>query len=403
MSNLQIKRATKHESKLRMALCGPPGSGKTWSALAIAKGFGLRIGLIDTEHGSAAKYSDDFSFDTVELASFDPLQYVAAIKLFESEGYDILIIDSLSHAWAGKDGALDQVDRAKASGSEGGKFGAWRSVTPKHNDLVEAMLSSRLHLIVTMRAKLSHTLETYTDKKGDQRTRVLKLGMQPIQREGIEYEFDIVGDLDVSNTMTISKTRCSSLAGAVIEKPDAQLAQVLKPWLGGVPDPERIAKQEAIEKIKAHLQAVGKDETGLEIFLRKNKAHNLMQVPLANLLDLEARMAGKLAQESNQLAPETAPEAAPQSEQVPAATSPAPEALQESVVDKWAAKAWTCSPIQRDLILPKLRAFEAKYGEPNLLDLISEHGGSDPTKFSVGKMTALLEQMESYIPTPEAD
>src|SRR5262249_26069414 len=139
---------------------------------------------------------------------------------------DALVIDSLSHAWMGKDGALEQVDRA-AKRSSGNSFAAWRDVTPMHNRLVDAMLSCRCHLIVTMRSKTEWVLED--DARGKKVPR--KVGMAPIQRDGVEYEFDVVGDFDIHHTLTISKSRCSELDGAVIEKPGRDLARTLKRWL----------------------------------------------------------------------------------------------------------------------------------------------------------------------------
>src|SRR3989338_6463823 len=112
-----FKRAVKYQSKLRLAISAPTGSGKTWTSLLIAERLaevtGGKIALIDTEHGSASKYEDRFpQFDVLELSSYGPLEYVAAIEAAQQAGYGILIIDSLSHAWMGKNGALEQVDRA---------------------------------------------------------------------------------------------------------------------------------------------------------------------------------------------------------------------------------------------------------------------------------------------------
>ena len=102
-----FKRATKTQIRLRLALSGASGSGKTMSSLAIASHLGQRIAVIDTERGSASRYADLFEFDVLELESFHPTKYISAIKAAESAGYDVLIIDSLSHAWIGKDGELD--------------------------------------------------------------------------------------------------------------------------------------------------------------------------------------------------------------------------------------------------------------------------------------------------------
>lgn len=235
-----FQKATKRQAKLRMALIGPSGSGKTYTALKIATRLGERVAVIDTERGSASKYSDLFPFDVLELETFSPLTYVEAIKAAEAAGYDVLVIDSLSHAWMGKEGALEQVDRAQKRSQSSNSFAAWRDVTPMHNALVDAMLQSRLHLIGTMRAKTEYVIEQ--NEKG--RSVPRKVGMAPVQRDGLEYEFDVVGDMDLDNNFLVSKTRCPALAGAVVSKPGDALADVLKSWLtDGAPEPARPAPQ----------------------------------------------------------------------------------------------------------------------------------------------------------------
>lgn len=233
---LSFHKAQKKQAKLRLGLVGPSGSGKTFSALAIATGLGGRIAVIDSERGSASLYADKFTFDVLELSSFKPEIYVEAIHAAEAAGYDVLIIDSLSHAWAGKDGALQMVDDAAARSRSGNKFAAWREVTPVHNALVDAMLLSRCHVIATMRAKTEWVLED--NDKGQKVPR--KIGLQPVQRDGMEYEFTLVGDLDGATFIT-GKTRCPEVAPqkSVIQRPGIEFGKALRDWLenGSEPDP----------------------------------------------------------------------------------------------------------------------------------------------------------------------
>ena len=233
-------KATKRRAKLRLALCGPTGSGKTYSALAIAQGLGQRIALIDTECGSASLYADKFAFDVLELESGHPEGYIEAIHEAEKSGYDVVIIDSLSHAWMGNDGALELVDKAAKRSRSGNNFNAWREVTPLHNKLVNAIVRCKCHVIATMRSKMAYEIqENARGKKAP-----VKLGMAPVQRDGMGYEFTLVADLDVSNTLLVSKTRCSDLAQAVIDKPGRALGEQLKAWLeDGAPAPEPKAEQ----------------------------------------------------------------------------------------------------------------------------------------------------------------
>jgi hypothetical protein len=233
---LSFQKAEKSASPLRLALCGGPGAGKTWTSLALASGLSDHIALLDTEHGSARKYADDFDFDVCELESFHPQHYIDGMVTAYNGGYDVLIIDSLSHAWAGKDGALELVDRASATGKDN-RFTAWRHVTPLHNKLVDTMLRLPIHLIVTLRTKVAYVIEE--DARGKHVPR--KVGMAPIQREGCEYEFDVIGELH-NTVLTISKTRLRFLQGLVLESdprdpitPGRQLGRRIAADLGSQP------------------------------------------------------------------------------------------------------------------------------------------------------------------------
>jgi Cdc6-like AAA superfamily ATPase len=230
-----FRKATKHESRLRLALSGPSGSGKTYTALRIATALSDKVAVIDTERGSASKYADEFEFDVLEPESFHPQVYIDAIRNAEQDGYEVLIIDSLSHAWVGKDGELELVDRVQQRSRSSNSFAAWREVTPLHNALVDAMLTSRCHIIATMRAKTAYSMDQ--DERG--KTQVRKLGMEPIMRDGIEYEFDVHAMMDMSNTMLVMKSRCKALTGAVIQHPGADVAEILRDWLSGEPVPEQ--------------------------------------------------------------------------------------------------------------------------------------------------------------------
>lgn len=225
-----FRRAQRAQRKARIGLIGPSGSGKTYTALMLAKGLagdGGRIAVIDTENNSAALYADECEFDVLNLDTFSPEVYVEAIKAAEAAGYDVLIIDSLSHAWMGKEGALEQVDKA-ARRYQGNTYAAWRDVTPMHNALVEAMVRCKCHLIVSMRARTEYVVEK-DEKTGKSTPR--KVGMAPIQRDGLEYEFDIVADMDSDNNFIVSKTRYKPLTGAVIKKPQPELGREILVWL----------------------------------------------------------------------------------------------------------------------------------------------------------------------------
>jgi len=252
---------------LRVALCGPPGSGKSYSALALATELGFdKIGVIDTENRSARRYARSFGkrFQSLELATFSPRDYIEAIRVAEAGGIEVLIIDSLSHAWAGKGGILEQVD-ASARRERGNSFAGWRTATPEHNRLVEALIQCRMHLIVTMRVKVEWVLEK-DEKTGKNVPR--KVGMAPVQREGLEYEFDVVGDIDDRHDLVITKSRCPALSDAVISKPGKETAQILRAWVDGAGPIEQAAPAEHEQAIDwlARIAAC-KDATAMELLI----------------------------------------------------------------------------------------------------------------------------------------
>jgi len=250
MTDMQFTKATKTQSKARIGLIGPSGSGKTYTALLLAAAFGQRIALIDTENASASKYAGAPGipeFDVLALETFSPSTYVEAIHAAEAAGYDVLVIDSLSHAWAGKGGALEMVDAATKRSKKENKFAAWRDVTPHHNSLVDALVRCKCHLIATMRSKTDYVLQP--DENGKMVPK--KVGMAPIQREGLEYEFDVAGDMDIDHNLLITKTRCPALDGAVIHKPGKDLAGVVKAWLSDGVQPAPIAARPASTETSA--------------------------------------------------------------------------------------------------------------------------------------------------------
>ena len=225
---MQFQPATKEQSFLKLGLCGPAGSGKTFTALRLAHAIGGRIALLDSEHGSASKYVGEapdeipWAFDTLALAEFAPTTYTAAVRLAAREGYDVLIVDSLSHAWNGRGGALEIKDAAGGS-----SWAAWRKVTPMHDELVDAILSAPLHVIATLRSKMAYVQES--DERGN--TVIRKVGMEPIQRPGMEYEFDLVVDLDWAHVGTVTKSRCPLAADQVAVKPGPDFIQPVLAWL----------------------------------------------------------------------------------------------------------------------------------------------------------------------------
>jgi len=228
MSTFEIHRAVKRRAKLRLGMSGPAGSGKTYSALLIASGLGGRIGMIDTEHGSGDLYADlvPEGYDVLQLTPpFTPARYIEAIHALEEAGVSTIIVDSLTHAWAGEGGSLDR--QGKIADKSGNSWQAWRQVTPEHNALVEALLQSPCHIIATMRAKTE-----YVQEKDERTGRMIvrKIGLAPIMRDGIEYEFTTFFELDAHHVAYVGKDRTRLFDGEFF-KPDVSTGRLLLAWL----------------------------------------------------------------------------------------------------------------------------------------------------------------------------
>ena len=279
-------KATKEQAKLRLALAGPTGSGKTYSALQIGQnlvGDG-RMAVIDTERGSASKYADIFDFDVTEPTEFHPRECIRAVEAACEAGYTVIVIDSLSAFWSGKGGVLEQVDNEAAKSKSGSTFHAWRKGTPLQNQMVDAILSTNAHVIATMRSKMEHVQEKVNGK-----TVIRKVGMSPEQRKGIEYEFDVVGDMDGAQ-MVVSKTRCPTLYDKVFDRPGKEFANALNDWLSDGVEPRVSADevQEAVDEMKA-LHVPGKEMAALLEELYQRESFRELTSPELDALVVEAR------------------------------------------------------------------------------------------------------------------
>lgn len=224
---IMFRKAEKQKAKLRLALTGPAGSGKTYGALLIAQGIGGKIAMIDTENGSGDLYADVCDYDIQTLtAPYSIQKYLEAIHEAEISGYDVLIIDSLSHAWSGQGGLLDMHSQLMNNMKSGNSYTAWNKITPWQNRLIETMLASNCHIIATMRSKTDYAM--FQNEKG--RTEIKKVGLAPVQRDGMDYEFTIVFDLSMEHTITVSKDRTSLFDKQVFEI-TPETGKKLREWL----------------------------------------------------------------------------------------------------------------------------------------------------------------------------
>ena len=195
---MQFTKAERKKSRLRLALCGVSGSGKTMSALMVAKGLGGKTAVIDTENGSASLYSDRFDFDVLELeAPYTPERFIEAINAAENAGYDTVVIDSMSHEWVGSGGCLEINDLLGKTKFKGNSFGAWGETGSRHIKFLEKIVTSKIHIIATVRMKNEHVQDGKTKK-------VHTVGMKYERREDFEYEFTSVFNIDRDGHFAIS-------------------------------------------------------------------------------------------------------------------------------------------------------------------------------------------------------
>jgi hypothetical protein len=234
---MSFRRAERSQLWLRLAIIGPSGSGKTYTALRIAKGIAERIGglppaVIDTEGRSASKYADRFVFDADNLEEKNIDNYLSSMNECIGAGYKVLIIDSLSHAWKE---LLDEIDRIAKKSFSGNTWSAWSEGTPKQNKLINSIVNFPGHIIVTMRSKTEWVLEE--NSKG--RMTPVKKGMAAEQGKNIEYEFDLLMELNQNHWATITKDRTGQFQDQDIEKPGEDFGHALYDWLskGSSPPP----------------------------------------------------------------------------------------------------------------------------------------------------------------------
>lgn len=238
---VHIRKARRSATKFRGLLTGPSGSGKTWGGLLIAKGLGGRCVVIDTEEGSSDLYDGLHEFDVVDLKPpFTPERYIEAIQACEAAGYEVIVIDSVTHCWSGKGGCLELVDEIAKAKFRGNTWSAFSEITPRWRAFIDAVLRSSCHVICTGRSK---TETAQVDDGG--RKKVTKLGMKLEARDGLEYEFTCVLDLvHDGHYATVSKDRTGLFSGdpkPITEETGRRLAE----WLAGatpVDDEATVAK-----------------------------------------------------------------------------------------------------------------------------------------------------------------
>ena len=243
---ISIRKARRSATKLRILLTSPSGGGKTFGALLLAKGLGGRTVVIDTEEGSSDLYDELHDFDVIDLKPpFTPERYVEAISAAEAAGYEVIVVDSVTHCWSGKGGCLELVDDIAKAQFRGNTWSAFSVITPRWRAFVDAILRSSAHIVCTGRSKTETAqVEDHGKKK------VAKLGMKLEARDGLEYEFTTVLDLvHDGHYATVSKDRTGIFSGD--PKPiTVETGKRLAEWLAGA-EPAPAAKPRPAQPPKA--------------------------------------------------------------------------------------------------------------------------------------------------------
>jgi hypothetical protein len=227
-----FQKAKRSKNYLKIAMNGISGSGKTYSSLRFARGFvgeKGRIALIDTENGSASNYDALTEFDVLDIAPpFESMKFVNAIQSAVQAKYDILIIDSASHVWKW---VLEYKTMLDKRG--GNSFTNWSDAGKNMEQVINTVLQSQIHVIFCMRSKTEYVLET--NEKGKQAP--IKVGLAPVMRDGIEYEFTTVFDIDIAHNASTSKDR-TGLFVDKIEMITEETGRRLREWHEDGDDPK---------------------------------------------------------------------------------------------------------------------------------------------------------------------
>lgn len=226
---LQAVKATRKAKKLKICLNGPSGSGKTYQALSIATGLtnNGKILVLDTERGSASLYADKFVFDVIEMPDFTPNTYEQGFNYGFANGYDAVVADSLSHCW---EEILEEHDRETLRDPKRNSFTAWQKVTPIYRRLIQTIVTLPVHVICTTRAKTEYVIDQ-VERNGRTYSAPRKIGLAPIFRQGGEYEFDVVANIDLEHNLIVEKTRLDFLADRVCQKQAEKLGAEMRAWL----------------------------------------------------------------------------------------------------------------------------------------------------------------------------
>jgi hypothetical protein len=242
---MELQKSNRNLSRIRIALQGTSGSGKSYSSLQIAYGLckdWKKIAVIDTEHQSAHLYSHLGEYNVLNLtAPYTPERYIEAITTCEKAGMDVIILDSISHEWEGDGGILDAHSQLA-----GNSFTNWSKLTPRHNALVQKILASGCHIITTVRSKQDYVIVEKNGKNVPE-----KVGMKGVQRDGLEYDFTIFMELDIYNNATCTKDRTQLFNSRIPFKIDVSTGTKILDWCNSSSNPTNAVEGDILSLINA--------------------------------------------------------------------------------------------------------------------------------------------------------
>jgi hypothetical protein len=227
MSTQGFQKAVKGKKPLRLILGGPSSSGKSYTALEFAKFLstktGKRTAALDTEHGRLSLYADKYEFDVLEVEPpFHPNRMIELIHLAEDAGYGQFIIDSSTHFYNGLGGLLEIVNDAAKLRFGGNQYAGWSVGTPIQNAMIDTIIRSPMHIIFTIRAKQEHV---ETEKNG--RKFYEKTGMEFVQRNDTEFDFDVAIMMDMDNNGIVTKGLIGMPPGTYFKHPGKETIEAI--------------------------------------------------------------------------------------------------------------------------------------------------------------------------------
>lgn len=200
-----IIQASPTQFAISMALAGAGGSGKTYTALMLARAFakGGAFGMVDTESGRGRRYHKYFTYkqngqDVPYLygelkAPYAPERYIAAMKAMVNAGAKAIVVDTASLEWEGAGGILE-IQNAITGGNQNKNMVGWAQVKPRHRRFIEFAKNSGVHVIMCFRAR--EKSKPNPDKNAPAYEKIISLGWQPITNELASFEFDLFAMLE---------------------------------------------------------------------------------------------------------------------------------------------------------------------------------------------------------------